>query len=200
MPLPFLKDSLYWTHPIFHMNPPISRLLTGHIILGGSTGRESACNVGDLGLIPGLRRSPGEGNSYPLQYSGLENSMDYSPWGRQESDTNEGLSLTLSNRTWNNGLFQNWERSMSRLSPCLFNFYAEYIMRNVRLDESQAGIKIARRDINNLRYADDITLMAESEKELKSLLVKVKESGKAGLNSTFKKQRSWHLVPSLHGK
>ena len=60
-------------------------------------------------------------------------------------------------------------------SPCLFNFYAEYIMRNARLDEAQAGIKIAGRNINNLSYADDITLMAESEEELKSLLMKVKE-------------------------
>ena len=67
------------------------------------------------------------------------------------------------------------------LSPCLFNFYAEYIMRSTGLDESQAGIKIAGRNINNLRYADDTTLMAESEEELKSLLIKVKEeSEKAG--------------------
>ena len=61
------------------------------------------------------------------------------------------------------------------LSPCLFNFYAEYIMRNAGLDEAQGGIKIVRRNINNLRYADDTTLMAESEEELKSLLKKVKE-------------------------
>ena len=68
------------------------------------------------------------------------------------------------------------------LSPCLFNFYAEYIVRDAGLEEAQAGIKIARRNINNLRYADDITLMAESEKELKSPLMKVKEeSGKFGL-------------------
>ena len=68
------------------------------------------------------------------------------------------------------------------LSPCLFNLYAEYIMTNAGLDETQAGIKIARRNINNLRYADDTTLMAESEEELKSLLMKVKEeSGKVGL-------------------
>ena len=60
------------------------------------------------------------------------------------------------------------------LSPCLFNFYAEYIMRNAGLEETQAGIKITRRNINNLRYADDTTLMAESEEELKSLLMKVK--------------------------
>ena len=60
------------------------------------------------------------------------------------------------------------------LSPCLFNFYAEYILRNAGLEETQAGIKIARRNINNLRYADDTTLMAESEEELKSLLMKVR--------------------------
>ena len=68
------------------------------------------------------------------------------------------------------------------MSPCLFNFYAEYIMRNAGLEEAQAGIKIARRNINHLRYADDTTLMAESEEELKSLLMKVKEeSEKVGL-------------------
>ena len=61
------------------------------------------------------------------------------------------------------------------LSPCLFNFYAKYIMWNARLDEAQPGIKIARRNINNLRYADDTTLMAENKEELKSLLLKVKE-------------------------
>jgi len=64
---------------------------------------------------------------------------------------------------------------MCILSPCLFNLYAEYIMRNTGLEEAQAGIKIARRHINNLRYAEDTTLMAESEEELKSLLMKVKE-------------------------
>ena len=86
------------------------------------------------------------------------------------------------------------------LSPCLFNLYAEYIMQNAKLDEAQAGIKIARRNINNLKYADDTTLMAESE-ELKSLLMKVKEeSEKLALNSTFRKRRLWHPVPSLHGK
>jgi len=74
------------------------------------------------------------------------------------------------------------------LSPCLFNFYAEYIIRNARLEEAQAGIKIARRNINNLRYADDTTLMAESEDELKSLLMTVEvESEKVGLSSTFRK-------------
>ena len=70
----------------------------------------------------------------------------------------------------------------SILSPCLFNLYAEYITQNDKLDETQAGIKIAGRNINNLRYADDTTLMAESEEELKRLLIKVKdESEKAGL-------------------
>ena len=64
------------------------------------------------------------------------------------------------------------------LSPCLFNLYAEYIMRNAGLQEAQAGIKIARRNISSLRYADDTTLMAESEEELKSLLMKVKEENK----------------------
>ena len=74
------------------------------------------------------------------------------------------------------------------LSPCLFNSYAEYIMQNVRLDEAQAGIKIARRNINNLRYADDTTLMAESKEELKSLLMKVKEGNeKAGLKLNIQK-------------
>ena len=82
-----------------------------------------------------------------------------------------------------------------------FNLYAKYMMRNAELDEAEAGIKIARRNINNLRYADDTTLMAESEEQQKSLLMKVKEeSENTGLNSTFRKLRSWHLVPSLHGK
>ena len=87
-------------------------------------------------------------------------------------------------------------------SPCLFNLYTEYIMWNARLHEAQPEIKISRRNINNLRYRDDTTLMAMAEsKEQKSLLMKVKEeSEKLGLNSTFKKLRSWHLVPSLHGK
>ena len=76
------------------------------------------------------------------------------------------------------------------LSPYLFNFYAEYIMRNAGLDEAQAGIKIARRNINNLRYADDTTLRAESEEELKSLLMKVKEeSEKAGLKLKIQKTK-----------
>ena len=74
-------------------------------------------------------------------------------------------------------------------------------MRNAGLEEAQSGIKIARRNIHNLRYADDTTLMAESEEELQSLLMKVKEeSGKVGLKLNIQKTRSWHLVPSLPGK
>ena len=75
------------------------------------------------------------------------------------------------------------------LSPCLFNFCAEYIMRNTRLEEAKAGIKIVGRNINNLRYADDTTLMAESEEELKSLLMKVKESEKVGLKLNIQKMK-----------
>ena len=76
------------------------------------------------------------------------------------------------------------------LSPCLFNLYAEHIMRNTRLDEAQAGIKIAGRNINNLRYAEDITLMAENEEELKSLLMKVKEgSEQPGLKLIIQKTK-----------
>ena len=85
------------------------------------------------------------------------------------------------------------------LSPCLFNLYAEYIMRNAGLDEAQTGIKISRRKIN-LRYADDTKFMAESE-ELRSFLMKVKEeSEKVGLKLNTQKTKSWHLVPSLYGK
>ena len=92
-----------------------------------------------------------------------------------------------------------WQRHI--LSHHLFNFYAEYIVRNTRLDKSQAGIKTARRNINILGYADDTTLMAESEEELKSLLVEVKEeSDKAGLKLNIQKTKIMASVPSLHGK
>ena len=87
------------------------------------------------------------------------------------------------------------------MSPCLFNLHAEYIMRNAGLDEVQAGMNIARRNINNLRYADDTTLMAESEEELKSLLMKVKEeSQKTGVKLNFQKTKIMAPGPSLHGK
>ena len=75
------------------------------------------------------------------------------------------------------------------MSHCLFNFHAEYIMQNAGLDEAQAGIKIAGRNINNLKYADDTTLMAESKEELKSLLMKMKESEKAGLKLNIQKMK-----------
>ena len=85
--------------------------------------------------------------------------------------------------------------------PCLFNLYSEGIMQNAWVDEAQTGIKIAGRNINNLIYTDDTTLMAESKEELKSLLMKMKEeSEKAGLKLNIQKRRSWHPVPSLFGK
>ena len=87
------------------------------------------------------------------------------------------------------------------LSPCLFNLYAEYIMRNAGLEEAQAGIKIARWNISNLRYADDTTLMAESEEEPKGLLMKVKEeSEKVGLKLNIQKTKIMASGPTLHGK
>ena len=87
------------------------------------------------------------------------------------------------------------------MSPCSLNLYAEYIIQNLRQNESQAGIKIAGRNINNLRYADDNTLVAESEEELKSFSMKMKkESEKAGLKLNIQKNKIWHLVPSLHSK
>ena len=87
------------------------------------------------------------------------------------------------------------------LSSAIFNLYAQYIMQNSRLNEAQAGTEIARRNINNLRYANDTTLMAESEEQLRSLLMKVKEMGeKVGLKLNIQKKRSQHLVPSLLGK
>ena len=136
-----------------------------------------------------LENSEGDGNTRPLDLP-LEK-----PVCRSGSNSWTGHGTT----DW----FQIGKgvRQGCKLSPCLFNFYAEYIMKNAELEEAQAGIKIARRFINNLRYADDTTLMAEREEELKSLLMKLKEeSEKVGLNSTFRKLRSWHPVPSLHSK
>ena len=105
--------------------------------------------------------------------------------------------------TWNNRLVPNWERVRQGciLSLCLFNLYAEYIVQNARLNESQAGIRIARRNVNNLIHADDAILMVESEEEQKSLFMRVKEeSEKAGLKLNIQKNEAWHLVPSLQGK
>ena len=177
--------------------------------------------------IPGLGRSPGEGNGNPLQYSCLENPKDGGAWwatvhGVAKSWTrlSDFTSLCFINyakafdcvdhdKLWRiqkemgipdhltyllRNLYAGEEvtvrtghgttdwfqiekgvRQGCILSPCLFNTYTEYIMQNARLDEAQAGIKIAGRNINNLRYADDTTLMAESKEELKSLLMEVKE-------------------------
>ena len=87
------------------------------------------------------------------------------------------------------------------LSPCLFNLHAEYIMQNARLDEAQAGIRVAGRNINNLRYADNTTLIAESEEELKSLLIKVKEeSEKAGLKLNIQKSKIMASNPITSGQ
>ena len=105
--------------------------------------------------------------------------------------------------TWTTDWFQigKGERQGCILSPCLFNFYAEYIMRNTGLEEAQAGIKTARRNINNLRYADDTTLMEESEEELKSLLMNVKEeSEKVGLKCNIQKTKIMASCPITPGK
>ena len=83
------------------------------------------------------------------------------------------------------------------LSPCLFNLYAEYIMLNARLDEAQAGIKLVRRNINNLRYADDTTFMTESKEELKNLLMKVKESEKVSLKLNIQKTKIMASSPII---
>ena len=93
------------------------------------------------------------------------------------------------------------EYNKAVLSACLFNLYVEYIMQNARLVEPQAETRIAGRNTNNFKYADDTTLMAESKEELKSLLMRVKEEKeKASLKLNIQKLRSWNLVPSLHGK
>ena len=143
---------------------------------GGSEDKASACNAGDSGSIPELGRYSGEGNGNPLQYSCQENPMDRGAWratvhGVAKSQTQ------LSNSTFFLSFMQGYI-----LSPCLFNIYVEYIMWSAGLDEAQARIKITGRDIIHLRYAGDTTLMVESEEELKSLLMKVKEENeKAGL-------------------
>ena len=87
------------------------------------------------------------------------------------------------------------------LSPCLFKLYADHIMRYAGLDDLQAGIKIGGRNFSNFRYVDDSTLMAESEEEIRSLLMRMKEENeRAGLKLNIKKLKSWHLAPLLHGK
>ena len=125
-----------------------------------------------------MENSEGDGNTRPPDLP-LENLH-----AGQEATVRTGHGTT--------GWFQIGERvcQVCILSSCLFNLYAEYIMRNIGLEEAQAGIKIAGRNINNLRYAGDTTLMAESEEELKSLLMKMKEeSGKVGLKLNIQKMK-----------
>ena len=115
-------------------------------------------------------------------------------WQRSQEHTWGGWgAVSAVNGIWESGPY---------LTPCLFNLHAERTMRNARLDESQTGIKTAERNSSSLRYADDTTLMAESEEELKSLLKVKEESEKAGLKLNIQKAylKSWYPVPSLHGK
>ena len=193
---------------------------------GGSAGKESACNLGDLGLIFGLGKSPGEGKHYPLQHSGLENSMDHIVhrvikswtwlsdlhfcWIIEKTrefqkniyfcfnDYAKAFDYVDHNKLWKilkemgipdhltcllrnlyagqqatvrtgHGI-KNWFQTGKGvcesciLSPCLFNLYPEHIMQKSGLDEAQAWIKIVGKIINNLRYADDTTLMANAER------------------------------------
>ena len=112
-----------------------------------------------------------------------------------------GQEATVRTKHGTTDWFQKGVHQSCILSPCLFNLYAEYIMKNAGLEEIQTGIKIAGRNISNLRYAEYTTLMAESEEELKSLLMKVKvESEKVGLKLNIQKMKIMASVPSLHGK
>ena len=147
-------------------------------------------------MIPGLGRSPGEGNSYPLIPDHLT-CLLRNLYAGQEATVRTGHGTTDWFRI-GKGV-----RQGCILSPCLLNLYAEYVIRSAGLDEAQAGIKTARRNINNLRYADDTALMAESGEELKSLLRKVKEeSEKVGLKLNIQKTQimtsgpitSWEII------
>ena len=121
----------------------------------------------------------------PEEYHGQRSLVGYSPWGRKELDTTERVHLhlqgqeeaTVRTRHGTTDWFQIGKGVCQGciLSSCLFNLYAEYIMQNARLDETQAGIKISGRNISILRYTNDTTLMSESKEELKSFLMKVKE-------------------------
>ena len=135
----------------------------------GLVGKESTCNAGDLCSIPGLGRSPGEGNSYLIQVVILKILKEIgipdhlTCFLRNLYTGKEATVRTVHGTTdW----FQIGKKVCQGciLSPCLFNLYAEYIMRNAGLDKAQAGIKTAERNISNLRYADDTTLKAESGK------------------------------------
>ena len=128
-------------------------------------------------------------------------------WVKKERDGNTTSPYLLLEKSQEHGTtnwFQIGKRQGCILSPCLFNLYAEYIMWNAGLDEAKTGIKIAGRNINNLRYADDTTLMAESEKKLKILLMRVKEeSEKVGLKLNIQKTKhgiwSHHFMASRWG-
>ena len=151
-----------------------------------------------MGSIPVLGRCPGVGNSHPLQYYCWENPIDRGTWWATvhvvtEVDTTKQLNNNNTGEKWAKDI--NCQLQIGKgvhlgcmMSPCLLKLFAEYIMQDARLDEAQAGVKTAGRNINNLGYADDITLVEESEEELKSLLMKVKEeSEKAGLKLNIQK-------------
>ena len=136
------------------------KILTRMRFPSGSEGKESVCNVRDLALILGQEDPPEKEIAttpvfFPEEFHGQRSLSGCSPWGTM-----------------------NWFKLEKRvcqgyrLSPCIFNLYAEYVMRNTRLNEAQAGIKIAGRNIKNFRYADDTTLVPESKEELKILLMK----------------------------
>ena len=136
--------------------------------------KNPSANAGDIkrqGSIPGLVRSPGGGHGNTLHYSYLENPMDRGAWRAtvhrvtQVTCCYAGQEATVRTGHGMTDCFQmgKGESQGCILSPCLFNLYAEYIVRNTGLEEAQAGIKIAGRNINNLRYADDTTIMAESK-------------------------------------
>ena len=143
----------------------------------------SPVNEGDAGSSPNSRRSPEGGNGTPLQYSCLKTLMDREAWRATVHGVTKSQTQ-LNEHTYTINYTNHWFNLFKKENRCLFfslitalhllNSYAEYIMRNAGLDEAQAGIKTAGRNINNLRYADDTTLMAETE-ELKTLLMKVKE-------------------------
>ena len=153
----------------------------------GLAGKEATCNVGNLAFDPWVGKIPWRRERLPCILRNL--------YACQEATVRNGHGT----KDWfqiAKGLSQGYI-----LSPCLFNLYAGYIMRNAELEEAQAGIKISGRNSNSLRYADDTTLMAESEEELKSLLMKVKvESEKVGLKLNIQKTKIMASVPSLHGK
>ena len=125
-------------------------------------------------------------------------------WVSSRWRSSKPTSNNSKNQTWKNELVQNREGGVSKggiLSSHLFNLYAEYIIQNAGLDEAQAGTKIARRNINNLRYGDDTSLRAESKDELKIFLMKEKqESEKVGLKLYIQKTKIIDLIPSLHEK